>query len=66
MAGQNCTIAAKTVIAPGEEIPDLTVVYANNMRRKDKRDIMSTRNQVMLAQIEVLKRLIPSKPERFL
>lgn len=62
---QQCTITAKSIIQPGEEIPDNTVVYANGTRRIDKRDIAELKFKAQTRQIEVLRRLIPSNPAKF-
>ncbi|KAH6647671.1 trimeric LpxA-like protein [Truncatella angustata] len=63
--GKHCTITAKSVISPGEALPDHTVVYANGTRRTDKRDINDLKNKAQARQIEVLRRLIPSNPAKF-
>lgn len=53
------------MIAPGEVVPDSTVVYSNGMRRLDKRGASALRNKGQARQIEVLRRMIPSNPARF-
>lgn len=62
---QYCTITHRSVIAPGEVIPDHTVVYSNGKRRKDKRDIVEMRKYNLLKQISLLRKLIPNNPEKF-
>ncbi|KAL1869698.1 hypothetical protein VTK73DRAFT_3035 [Phialemonium thermophilum] len=63
--GKYCTITPKTIIAPGETIPDLTVVYSNGLRRQDKRGVSALRNKGQAKQIEILRRMIPSNPAKF-
>ncbi|OTB09472.1 hypothetical protein M426DRAFT_316023 [Hypoxylon sp. CI-4A] len=64
--GKHCTLTPKTVIQPGEVIPDFTVIYSNGIRRIDKRGISDLKNKVQARQIEVLRRLIPSNPAKFM
>ncbi|KAF7542037.1 hypothetical protein G7054_g146 [Neopestalotiopsis clavispora] len=63
--GKHCTITAKSIIQPGETVPDNTVVYANGSRRLDRRDIAELKFRGQTRQIEVLRRLIPSNPAKF-
>ncbi|SPO04804.1 uncharacterized protein DNG_07489 [Cephalotrichum gorgonifer] len=63
--GKNCTITPKSVIAPGEEIPDFTVVFSNGMRRTDRRDLGDMRLRAQVRQIGVLKALIPTNLSKF-
>ncbi|EQB59370.1 transferase hexapeptide domain-containing protein [Colletotrichum gloeosporioides Cg-14] len=64
--GKNCTISPLTVIKPGEKIPDFTVVYANGQRRTDRRGVADLRHKAQARQIDVLRRLIPNKAEKWL
>ena len=57
---QNCTITPRSVILPGEEIPDFTVVYSNGLRRLDKRDLGDMRLRAQVRQVNVLRGLIPT------
>ena len=52
-------------VAEGARIPDFTVVYGYGMRRQDKREVTALMNNAQKQQIAVLRRLIPSKPEKF-
>ncbi|KAH8666643.1 transferase hexapeptide domain-containing protein [Xylariales sp. PMI_506] len=63
--GKHCTITAKSVIHPGEEIPDYTVVFSNGTKRTDQRGVNDLKNKAQTRQIEVLRRLIPSNPDKF-
>ncbi|KAG6192567.1 hypothetical protein E4U27_002734 [Claviceps purpurea] len=63
--GRNCTISHKSVIAPGQELPDNTVVYSDGLRRQDQRGITDMRKLGLVKQIAVLKKMIPSNPEKF-
>ncbi|KAI1847641.1 hypothetical protein JX266_006493 [Neoarthrinium moseri] len=63
--GKHCTITAKSVVSPGERVPDYTVVYSNGVRRLDKRGVNDLKNKAQARQIEVLRRLIPSNPAKF-
>lgn len=46
-------------------VPDFTVVYANGMRRADKRGVAELKNKTMARQIDMLRRMIPSNPAKF-
>ncbi|KAJ4293844.1 hypothetical protein N0V88_005358 [Collariella sp. IMI 366227] len=61
----NCTLAPHTEIAPGDVVPDFTVVYSNGMRRTDRRGAVELRHKGQARQIEVLRRMIPSNPAKF-
>ncbi|KAI1102061.1 trimeric LpxA-like protein [Jackrogersella minutella] len=63
--GKHCTITAHSVVQPGEIIPDFTVIYSNGTRRSDKRGVTDLKNRAQARQIEVLRRLIPSNPNKF-
>lgn len=63
--GKYCTITPRSVLQPGERVPDFTVVYSN-MRRPDKRGVVALRNKGQTRQIEVLRRMIPSNPAKFM
>ncbi|OHW97424.1 dynactin 6 [Colletotrichum incanum] len=64
--GKNCTISPLTVIKPGEKIPDYTVVYSNGQRRTDRRGVADLKHKAQARQIDVLRRLIPNKAEKWL
>ncbi|RYP86141.1 hypothetical protein DL769_000819 [Monosporascus sp. CRB-8-3] len=64
--GKHCTLTPHSVIRPGEEVPDFTVVYSNGTRRPDRRGVADLKNKVQARQIDVLRRLIPSNPAKFL
>ncbi|KAI9151942.1 Dynactin subunit 6 [Paramyrothecium foliicola] len=63
--GKNCTISHMSMIAPGEVLPDSTVVYSNGTRRLDKRIVSDMRKLALLRQISVLRKMIPSNPSKF-
>ena len=62
---QNCTLTPKSVIGPGEELLDNTVVYANGFRRTDRRGLTDLRKSGLTKQIAVLRKMIPSNPAKF-
>lgn len=64
-ASQHCVLTPKTVIPPGEVVPDFTVVYSNGTRRLDRRGVTDLKNKAQARQIEVLRKLIPSNPAKF-
>jgi dynactin-6 len=64
-ASQHCILSPKSVIQPGEVVPDFTVIYSNGMRRLDKRGVTDLKNKAQAWQIEVLRKLIPSNPAKF-
>lgn len=63
--GKHCTISPKSAIAPGQELPDYSVIYSDGSRRHDSRGILDLRKQGLVKQIAVLKKVIPSNPEKF-
>ncbi|KAK7726883.1 hypothetical protein SLS53_001627 [Cytospora paraplurivora] len=63
--GRYCTISPLTVIPTGETIPDYTIIFANGTQRRDKRDVMDIRTRTQVRQLDVLRKLIPSKPSKF-
>ncbi|KAK2594678.1 hypothetical protein QQS21_007587 [Conoideocrella luteorostrata] len=63
--GRHCTITHKSVIAPGEQLPDHTVVYSDGMRRLDSRGVTDLRKLGLVKQVAVVKMMIPSNPEKF-
>lgn len=54
-----------SVIAPGDIVPDNTVIYSNGLRRTDKRGIADMRKGGLLQHITVLRRMIQSNPDKF-
>ncbi|KJZ74578.1 hypothetical protein HIM_05928 [Hirsutella minnesotensis 3608] len=63
--GKFCTISHMSTIPPGEVLPDYTTVYSNGLRRIDKRGIDDMRKSSLVKQIAVLKKMIPSNPDKF-
>ncbi|KAI3401511.1 hypothetical protein diail_10945 [Diaporthe ilicicola] len=63
--GKYCTLSPRTTIAPGEKVPDYTVVFSNGMHRRDRRDVVDIRTRAQARQLEVLRKLIPSNPAKF-
>jgi dynactin-6 len=46
-------------------VPDFTVVFSNGTRRTDRRGIAELKNKGVARQIDVLRRMIPSNPAKF-
>ncbi|UKZ79271.1 hypothetical protein TrVFT333_007021 [Trichoderma virens FT-333] len=63
--GKNCTVSHLSVIASGEVLPDNTVVYSNGTRRTDKRGTPELRKLSIVKQIAMLRKMIPSNPDKF-
>ncbi|KAH7312191.1 trimeric LpxA-like protein [Stachybotrys elegans] len=63
--GKHCTVSHMSVIAPGEILPDFTVVFSNGTRRTDRRGISDMRKHMIVKQISVLRKMIPSNPDKF-
>ncbi|KAL6852402.1 hypothetical protein ACO1O0_006946 [Amphichorda felina] len=63
--GKNCTITPRSTVAPGEILPDQTVVYSNGQRRTDRRRILEARKVALLKQINVVRKMIRSDPDKF-
>ncbi|KAK4166431.1 trimeric LpxA-like protein [Cladorrhinum sp. PSN259] len=66
VVGKHCTLTPHTHIRAGERVPDFTVVYSNGMRRKDRRGVAELKNKGVARQIDVLRRMIPSNPSKFM
>ncbi|KAH7347184.1 trimeric LpxA-like protein [Plectosphaerella cucumerina] len=62
--GKNCTITPQSIVAPGEKLPDFTVLYSNGRRRLDQRGITDLRHRAQVRQVDVLRKLIPSTISR--
>lgn len=62
---QNCTLSPRSVVGPGEVLPDDTVVYSNGLRRTDRRGMTDLRKTGLTKQLGALKRMIPSNPAKF-
>jgi len=63
--GKNCIFGPLTSIAPGEKVPDNTVIFGNGIRRQDNRSITHLRHKQQVQQIEALRKLIASNPAKF-
>jgi dynactin-6 len=57
---QYCKIAPLCTVAPGEELPDFTVVYGFNERRQERPGLEGLRAKAHEKHVQVLKMLIPS------
>jgi dynactin-6 len=55
-----CKIAPLLTIAPGEIIPDYTVIYGPYERRRQKRGMESLKDAGHAKHIEMLRGLIPN------
>ncbi|KAF5024802.1 hypothetical protein F66182_3118 [Fusarium sp. NRRL 66182] len=63
--GKNCTITQMSNIAPGTVLPDNTVVFSNGIRRIDRRDISDQKKVALIKQLAILRKMIPSNPDKF-
>ncbi|KAK8116095.1 hypothetical protein PG984_012597 [Apiospora sp. TS-2023a] len=63
--GKHCTITARSVIQPGEQLPDFTVLYSNGTRRIDRRGVTELKNKAQARQIDIMRKLIPTNLARF-
>jgi len=63
--GKNCTVSSRSVIAPGEVVPDATVIYSNGQRRPDRRRVIETRKIGLVKQINVVRKMIRNDPDKF-
>ncbi|KAI8724030.1 Dynactin subunit 6 [Fusarium sp. LHS14.1] len=63
--GKNCTVTQLSKLAPGTILPDNTVVFSNGTRRIDKRDISDHKKIALIKQLAILRKMIPSDPDKF-
>ncbi|CAM1505693.1 Fc.00g113300.m01.CDS01 [Cosmosporella sp. VM-42] len=63
--GKHCTITPMSTVAPGEVLPDGTVIYSNGTKRIDKREITDYKKLGIVKQLAVLRKMIPSNPDKF-
>ncbi|KAI1814218.1 trimeric LpxA-like protein [Poronia punctata] len=63
--GKHCILTPRSVIQPGEAVPDFTVVFSNGARRQDKRGATDLTKKAHTRHIEVLRKLIPSNRAKF-
>ncbi|KUI69269.1 Dynactin subunit 6 [Cytospora mali] len=63
--GKYCTLSPRSIILPGETVPDYTIIFANGTHRRDKRDVIDIRTRTQVRQLDILRKLIPSKPSKF-
>ncbi|CAK7198569.1 hypothetical protein SEUCBS139899_001232 [Sporothrix eucalyptigena] len=64
--GRYCTLSPRTRILPGEKIPDFTVVFGQQRRRDGRVGAAEARHKQQARKIEVLRKLIPSVPEKYM
>lgn len=62
---QHCTISHMSIIPPGEVLPDHTVVFSNGTRRLDRRSITEMKKHALVKQLAVIRKMIPSNPDKF-
>lgn len=62
---KHCKIGPLCEIAPGEIVPDFTVVYGHGSRRVDNSGIEDLKMKMVARQVEVLRKLIPSNLAKF-
>lgn len=63
--GKHCTISASSVVAAGVDIPDYTVLYGDNQRRRnttmlDAPIVGEIQAKGLEKQLKILQRLVPS------
>lgn len=63
--GKHCTVSSMSTIPPGDVIADCTTVFSNGLRRKDSRAVAEMRKLGIVKQIAVLRKMIPSNPDKF-
>jgi dynactin-6 len=66
--GQHCRIGPHCTVPAGEVLEDFTVIYGENLRRTDVagKMMMDANLRNLRKQVETMRRLIPSKPEKFM
>lgn len=65
LSQQYCTISPRTIIPAGAKIDNYMVVFSQDRQRRDKRDVKDIRKRQQVRQLEILQRLIPSNPAKF-
>ncbi|KAJ3525671.1 hypothetical protein NM208_g11539 [Fusarium decemcellulare] len=63
--GKNCTITQMSSLVPGTILPDNTVVFSNGTRRVDRREISDQKKLALIKQLAILRKMIPSNPDKF-
>ncbi|KUJ21913.1 trimeric LpxA-like protein [Mollisia scopiformis] len=63
--GKHCKIGPLCEVAEGEVLPDYTVLFGNGMRRIDNSGVEDLKMKMVARQVEVLRKLIPSKIAKF-
>ncbi|KAF4976316.1 hypothetical protein FZEAL_7001 [Fusarium zealandicum] len=63
--GKDCTVTQMSTLAPGTVLPDYTVVFSNGMRRVDRRDLGDQKKVALVKQLAILRKMIPSNPDKF-
>lgn len=63
--GNNCSLSPLSIVQDDGDLADLTVIYGDNSQRQDASDSAEARNEMMLAQIACLKKLLPNKTEKY-
>ncbi|CAK7270145.1 hypothetical protein SEPCBS57363_003955 [Sporothrix epigloea] len=64
--GRYCTLAPRTRISSGDKVPDFTVVYGQQRRQDGRIGAAEARHKLQARKIEVLRKLIPSVPEKYM
>lgn len=54
-----------STVDPGEVLTDGTVVFSNGTRRTDHREFDDHKKLAIVRQLGVLRKMIPSNPEKF-
>lgn len=64
--GKFCRIGAFCEVAAGEVLEDYTVLYGEGLRRIDKTENDEAKLKSTRRHVEVLRKLVASKPEKFM
>lgn len=62
---QHCKIGPLCTVADGEILPDFTVLYGHNSRRVDRSGAEEQKMKMVMRQVEILRKLIPSNVAKF-
>ena len=64
--GKYCHIGPFCEVAAGEVLEDYTVLYSDGQRRIDKSETDEAKLKGTRKHVEVLRKLVASKPEKFM
>ncbi|KAI0999379.1 hypothetical protein K3495_g8817 [Podosphaera aphanis] len=63
--GKHCKVGPSCEVSKGEIVPDFTVIYGTGERRKDTSGTEKLQLDMVMKQVDVLKKLIPSSVSYF-